>query len=44
MIQSSGGLSEADIEKMVKAAEQYAEQDKQKRVKIRQKLIKSIIN
>ncbi|XP_065828653.1 stress-70 protein, mitochondrial-like [Oscarella lobularis] len=31
MIQSSGGLSEADIEKMVKAAEQYAEQDKQKR-------------
>jgi molecular chaperone DnaK len=34
VIQSSGGLSKDDIEKMVQDAEQFSEEDKQKREKI----------
>ena len=32
MIQSSGGLSKDDIENMIKNAENYAEQDRRKKV------------
>lgn len=34
MIQSSGGLSKDEIENMVKAAEQFAAQDKQRRERV----------
>jgi molecular chaperone DnaK len=36
-IQASGGLSEADIEKMVKDAESHAEEDKQRRAAVEAK-------
>ena len=34
VIRSSGGLSKVEIENMVKAAEQYADEDKKRRVSL----------
>ena len=36
-IQASGGLSEADIEKMVKDAEAHAEEDKKRKAQVEAK-------